>query len=161
MPELLISAVAFLLAIVFAAVWGAHLFETGVLYAAWTTDPPKSFIAFLESDTAKPLAGFWRTLVPGLYTMAFLAIIVAAVAGVQTHLALAVAGVCGLIHLAMIVLIFSPTNVKLGFYGGPGAASLDPQVARGLIFWWGKWNYVRLGFETAGLIAAIIAFRMS
>lgn len=161
MSHLLISIFSFLLAMVFAAVWGAHLFETAVLYSAWASDPPKSFIEFLATASAKTLARFWRALVGWLYAAASFAIIVAVVTGLRVHFALAIAGACGLVHLAMIVLIFASTNVKLGFYGGPGAASLEPQVAKTLILRWGRWNFVRLGFETVGLAAALIAFGAS
>ena len=155
------NALSLLLSVAFAAVWGAHLFETAVLYSAWVSDPPKSFVEFLATAAASRLARFWQTLVPGFYTVSSVAAIAAVVTGLQTHLALAVAGLCGLIHLAMIILIFAPTNQKLGFYGGPGVASLDPRVARNLILRWGRWNSVRLGFETIGLIAALLAFRAS
>jgi len=42
MSDLLVSVVSFLLAMVFAAVWGAHLFETTVLFRVWAADPPKA-----------------------------------------------------------------------------------------------------------------------
>ena len=161
MSDLLLNAFAFLLAVVFAAVWGAHVFETAVLYSAWAAEPPKSFFEFLATRSAKTLARFWQILAPSLYTVAITALIIAFVAGMQMHLALALAGICGLIHLAMIVLIFAPTNTKLGFYGGPGAASLDPRLAKTLIRRWGRWIFVRLGFETAGLVAALVAFKAS
>ena len=138
---------------------GAHVFETAALYLAWLEDFPNSFLEFLTTRSAKKGAKFWQTLVPWLYTASFIAVILAVVAGLRTHLALALSGVCGLIHLTLIVLIFLPTNRKLGFYGGPGVANLDPPVAKTLILRWGRWNFVRLGFEATGLIAALIAFR--
>ena len=156
-----LNVFSFLLAAVFAVVWGAHGFETAVLYSAWAADPPQSLLEFLATGAAKKLARFWQILAPGLYLMAFGAVIVAAMRGLRMDLALALAGLCGVIHLAMIVAIFAPTNVKLGFYGGPGVASLDPQAAKALVLRWGRWNFVRLGFETVGLFAALIAFRAS
>ena len=160
MSDFLIIATSFLLATVFAAVWGAHVFETAVLFRVWAAEPPKALPAFVATPYATRLARFWRALAPGLYTVAPIAVIVAVVAGLQVHLALAMAGVCGLIHLAMVVLIFLPTNVKLGFYSGE-PASLDPQVVTTLVQRWGRWNLVRLGVETVGLVAALMAFKAS
>ncbi len=86
---------------------------------------------------------------------------IAAVAtGLQTHLALVIAGLCGLIHMAMIFAIFLPTNVKLGFYSGE-PASLEAQVVTTLVRRWGGWNFVRLGVETVGLVAALLALKAS
>jgi len=99
-------------------------------------------------------------LAPGLYVTAPIAVIVAAVAGLRIHLALAIAGVCGLIHMAMIFVIFLPTNVKLGFYSGE-PASLDPQLVTTLVRRWGGWNFARLGVETVGLVAALLALKAS
>ncbi len=160
MSDLLVSVVSFLLATVFAAVWGAHLFETAVLSRVWAADPPKALPAFVATPYSTRLAGFWRALAPGLYVIAPIAVIVAAVAGLRIHLALAIAGVCGLIHMAMIFAIFLPTNMKLGFYSGE-PASLDPQVVTTLVRRWGGWNFVRLGVETVGLVAALLALRAS
>ena len=160
MSELLVSAASFLMAAVFAAVWGAHVFETSVLFRVWAAEPPKALPAFVATPYSMRLAGFWRTLAPGLYTLSVIAVIVSVVAGLQTHLALALAGVCGLVHLAMIMLIFMPTNVRLGFYSGE-PASLDPQFVIALVRQWGRWNLVRLGFETVGLAAAFVALRVS
>ena len=160
MSELLISAVSFLLAAVFAAVWGAHVFETTVLFRVWAAEPPKALPAFVGTPYSMRLARFWRALTPGLYLMSSIAVILALVAGLQAHIAMAVAGVCGLTHLAMVVLIFLPTNVKLGFYSGE-PASLDPQAVTKLVLRWGRWNYARLGVETTGLVAAFLALRAS
>lgn len=160
MSDLLVSVVAFLSATVFAAVWGAHLFETTVLFRVWATDPPRALPAFVATPYSARLGGFWRVLAPGLYGIASIAVIVAVVAGLRTHPALAIAGVCGLIHMAMIFAIFLPTNVKLGFYSGE-PASLDPQVVTALVRRWGGWNFVRLGVETVGLVAALVALKAS
>lgn len=97
-----------------------------------------------------------------LYTFASIALIVAVVSGLRMRPAIVVAGACALIHLALNLLIFLPTNLKLGFDpGGPGASNLDPQTAKTLMRRWGRWNFARLGVETAGLIAALFAFRAS
>jgi hypothetical protein len=155
----LVSVVSFVLTVIFATVWGAHAFETAALYLAWIEDFPKSFLEFLATRSAKKGGMFWRRLVPCLYLVSLIAVILAVVAGLRTNFALALAGACGLTHLTMIILIFAPTNTKLGFYGGPGIASLDPHVAKTLLLRWGRWNFVRLGFEATGLIAALLAFR--
>ena len=160
MSELFVVAVSFLMAAVFAAVWGAHVFETAVLFRVWGAEPPKALPAFVATPYSTRLAGFWRVLAPCLYTVSSIAMIVAVVTGLPTHVALATAGVCGLIHLAMILAIFMPTNVKLGFYSGE-PASLDPQVVTTLVRRWGEWNFVRLGVETVGLVAALLAFKAS
>ena len=160
MSDLVVSVVSFLSAAVFAAVWGAHLFETTVLFRIWTADPPKALPAFVATPYSMSLAGFWRVLAPVLYTIAVVAVIAAVVTGLQTHLALAIAGLCGLIHMAMIFAIFLPTNVKLGFYSGE-PASLDPQLVTTLVRRWGGWNFVRLGVETVGLVAALLALKAS
>jgi len=160
MSDLLVGVVSFLLATVFAAVWGAHVFETTVLFRVWADDPPKALPAFVTTPYSVRAAGFWRVLAPGLYVIASAAVIVAVVAGLQAHPALAIAGVCGLIHMTMIFAIFLPTNIKLGFYSGQ-PASLDPQVLTTLVGRWGGWNLVRLGVETVGLAAALLAFKAS
>ncbi len=160
MSELLVSAVSFLLATVFAAVWGAHLFETAVLFRVWAADPTKALPAFVATPYSTSGAGFWRALAPCLYLMAVIAVIVAAVAGVRMHLAMAVAAACGLIHMAMIFAIFLPTNVKLGCYSG-APANPEPQVLTTLVRRWGGWNFTRLGVETVGLAAALLALKAS
>jgi hypothetical protein len=160
MSELLIVAVSFLLAAAFAAVWGAHVFETAVLFRVWAAEPSQALPAFVRTPYSMRLAGFWRALTPGLYFMSSIAVIVAVLAGLSAHVAMAAAGVCGLIHLAMIILIFLPTNVKLGFYSGE-PASLEPEVVTKLVLRWGGWNFVRLTVETTGLFAAFLALRAS
>jgi hypothetical protein len=160
MSDLLVGVVSFLLATVFAAVWGAHVFETTVLFRVWADDPPKALPAFVATPYSMRAASFWRALAPGLYVIASAAVIVAVVEGLQIHLALAIAGACGLIHMAMIFAVFLPTNVKLGFYSGE-PASLDPQVVTTLVRRWGKWNFVRQGVETVGLVAALLALKAS
>jgi hypothetical protein len=160
MFDLFTNAVTFLLAIVFAAVWGAHVFETTVLFRVWAEAPSTALPGFVATPYAKTLGRFWQALTPGLYVMSFIAPIVALLAGLQAHAAMAIAGLCGLIHLAMVVLIFLPTNVKLGFYSGK-PASVDPQVIARLLSQWGRWNLVRLGVETAGLTAALLALKAS
>lgn len=160
MPDFLIGAVSFLLAAFFAATWGAHIFETTVLFRVWAADPPKALPAFVATPYSMTLGRFWRALVPGLYVIALIAVIVAVVAGLQIHLALAIAGVCGLIHMAMNFAIFLPTNMKLGFYSGE-PAGLDLKVVTTLVRRWGAWNFVRLGVETVGLVAALLAFKAS
>jgi hypothetical protein len=162
MIHLIATAVSFLLAMFFAAAWGAHIFETAVIYSALASEPPQSLIEWVATTAAKKVPGFWQRLVPGLYTVATIAVMVSIIMGVRTEPALAIAGVCAFVHLTMNVLIFLPTNTKLGFYSeGKSASSIDPQAAKTLVRHWGQWNYVRLGVETAGLIAALFAFRVA
>ena len=162
MLQFFVSAVSWLLAISFAAIWGAHLFDTTVLFPVWASDPPKSLLDFLAAPYATRIGGFFRRMVPTLCVVAVIALVVAIAAGLRMRLALAIAAVCGVIHLTMIVLIFVPTNEELGFHpGGQGAASLDPQTVKALVRWWGRWNLVRLGVDTVGLIAALFAVKAS
>jgi hypothetical protein len=160
MIHLIVTVISFLLAMVFAAAWGAHIFETAVIYSVQASDPPQSLADWVATPAATKVPGFWRRLVPGLYTAATIAVAVSMIMGVRMQLALAIAGVCAFIHLTMNVLIFLPINTKLGFYSaGKSAPGIDPHAAKTLVRRWGRWNYVRLGVETAGLIAAIFAFR--
>ena|SRR5579872_6157419 len=162
MLQFFVSVVSWLLAMSFAAVWGAHLYQVTVLFPAWASDPPKSVVEWVATPYAKRVPGFFRPLVSALYTVATIALVVAIVTGLRVHLGLAVAGVCALIHLALNGLIMLPTNLKLGFDpGGPGASSLDPQMVKMLIRRWGRSNLVRLGVETIGLIAALFAVKTS
>lgn len=162
MIQIFVSAVSWLLAMSFAAVWGAHLYQVKVLFPVWASDPPKSVVEWLATPYAMRVPGFFRTVVSLLYTFASIALVVAVATGLRMRLALAVAGVCALMHLALNLLIFLPTNLRLGFDpGGPGALSLDPQMVKMLIRRWGRWNFVRLGIETAGLISALIALKAS
>jgi lysylphosphatidylglycerol synthetase-like protein (DUF2156 family) len=162
MLQFIVSTVSWLLAMSFAAVWGAHLYQVTVLFPVWASDPPKSVVEWLATPYAMRVSGFFRTVVSLLYTFATIALVVAVVTALRMRLALAVAGVCALIHLALNLLIFLPTNRKLGFDpGGPGASSLDPQMVKMLIRRWGRWNFVRLSIETAGLIAALFALKIS
>jgi hypothetical protein len=162
MLEFIVSAVSWLVAMSFAAAWGAHLYQINVLFPVWASDPPKSVVEWLATPYARRVFPFFRTLVSLLYTFASIALVVAVVTAPRMRLALEVAGVCALIHLAMNLLIFIPTNRKLGFDpGGPGASSLDPQMVKMLIRRWGRWNFVRLSIETAGLIAALFALKTS
>ncbi len=160
--QIIVSAVSWLVAMSFAAVWGAHLYQTTVLFPAWVSELPKSLIEWLATPYSMRVPGFYRRVLGVLYTFATIAVIVAVVTGLRMRLGLGIAGVCGLIHLALNLLIFLPTNLKLGLDpGGPGASSLDPQVVKMLVRRWGGWNFVRLGVETAGLIAALFAVKAS
>ena len=85
MSDLLVSVVSFLSATVFAAVWGAHVFETIVLFRVWADDPPKALPAFVTTPYSVRAAGFWRVLAPGLYVIASAAVIVAVVAGLPLN----------------------------------------------------------------------------
>jgi Domain of unknown function (DUF1772) len=162
MPHFLVSAVSWLLAMSFAAAWGAHLYQTTVLFPVWASEVPKSLVEWLATPYSMRVPGFFRRVVGVLYTVATIAVVVAVVTGLRMRLGLAVAGVCGLVHLSLILLIFLPTNLKLGLDpGGPGASSLDPQIVKMLVRRWGRWNFVRLGVETAGLIAALFAVKAS
>lgn len=162
MLQFFVSVVSRLLAISFAAVWGAHLYQVTVLFPAWASDPPKSVVEWLATPYAMRVPGFFRTAVSLLYTVASIALVVAVVTSLRTQLAMAIAGVCALVHLALNLIIFLPTNLKLGFDpGGPGASSLDPQMVKMLMQRWGRWNFVRLGVETVGLIAALFAIKAS
>ena len=162
MLHFLVSAISWLLAMSFAAAWGAHLYQVTVLFPVWASDPPKSVVEWLATPYAMRVPGFFRTVVSLLYTFATIALVVAVVTALRMRLALAVAGICALMHLALNLLIFLPTNRKLGFDpGGPGASSLDPRMVKMLIRRWGRWNFVRLSIETAGLIAALFALKTS
>jgi len=162
MLQFFVSAISWLLAMSFAAVWGAHLYQVTVLFPVWASAPPKSVVEWLATPYAMRVPGFFRTVVSLLYTFATIALVVAVVTALRMRLALAIAGVCALIHLALNLLIFLPTNRKLGFDpGGPGASNLDPQMVKMLIRRWGRWNFVRLSIETAGLIAALFALKTS
>jgi len=50
--QFLISVESWLLAVSFAAVWGAHLYQTTVLFPEWVSEPPKSVIAWLATPYA-------------------------------------------------------------------------------------------------------------
>jgi hypothetical protein len=160
--QFFVSAVSWLLAMSFAAVWGAHLYQTTVLFPAWVSELPKSLLEWVAAPYSMRVPGFFRRAVSALYTFATIALVVAVLTGLRMRLGLVVAGVCGLIHLALNLLIFLPTNLKLGLDpGGPGASSLDPQMLKMLVRRWGRWNFVRLAVETAGLIAALFAVKAS
>jgi len=162
LAQFFVSAVSWLLAMSFAAVWGAHLYQATVLFPAWFSDLPKSLLEWLATPYAIRVPGFFRRAVSILYTFATIAVVVAVVTGLRMRLGLGVAGVCGLIHMALNLLIFLPTNLKLGLDpGGPGASSLEPRMVRMLARRWGRWNFVRLAVETAGLIAALFAVKAS
>jgi len=156
------KAVSWLLTMFFAAAWGGHLFYATVIFPVQAAEAPKSVVEWVATPYAMRVFGFWRRVVPGLYTFALIALVLAFVLGLPTRIALAVAGVCGLTHAGMVFGIFIPINVKLGLDpGGAGASSLDPQVVKILIRRWGRWNFVRLAVETTGLIAALCAFKAS
>jgi len=162
MPEIFARAESLLLAMFFAAAWGAHLLWASVFFPPVAAEPPKSLFDWLATPYAMRLFGFWRRLVPCLYLLALIAVVEAAIMGLRTRPTLAVAGVCGLLHAAMVFGIFLPINLKLGLDpGGPGPSSLAPQMVETLLRRWGRWNFVRIGVETTGLIAALFAFRAS
>jgi hypothetical protein len=162
MLQFFVSAISWLLAMSFAAAWGGHLYQVTVLFPVWASDPPKSVVEWLATPYAMRVPGFFLTVVSLLYTFATIGLVVAVVTTLRMRLAFAVAGVCALMHLALNLLIFLPTNRKLGFDpGGPGASSLDPQMVKMLIRRWGRWSFVRLSIETAGLIAALCALKTS
>jgi hypothetical protein len=160
--QLIVGAVSWLLAISFAAVWGAHLYQTTVLFPAWFSDLPKSLVEWIATPYSTRVLGFYVRTVSVLYTFATIAVLVAVLTGLRMRLGLGVAGVCGLIHLALNLIIFLPTNLKLGLDpGGPGLSTLDPPMVRMLARRWRRWNFVRLGVETAGLVAALFAVKAS
>jgi len=162
MLEFSVRAVSFFLAVSFAAAWGAHLFYATVIFPVQASEPPKSMADWVASPYAMRVFGFWRRVVSCLYTVASIAAILAFVAGIRMHLYLAAAGICGLLHMTMVLSIFLPINLKLGLDpGGPGISSLDAQMATALVRRWGRWNYVRLTVEIAGLIAALCAFKVA
>jgi hypothetical protein len=153
---------SFLLAMFFAAAWGAHLLWATVFFPPTAAKPPQSLFDWLATPYAPRLPRFWFVVVSCLYTFALVGIIVAAITGVRTRPALAFASVCGLLHSGMVFGIFVPINLKLGLDpGGPGARSLDAAAIKMLLRRWGGWNFVRIGVETAGLIAALLAFKAS
>jgi Domain of unknown function (DUF1772) len=160
--EILVHAVTWLLALCFAAAWGAHLFYATVIFPVHAANPTTALIEWLGTPYAKRVFGFWRRAASGLYTVSSVALIGAVVAGLRARPALAVAGFLGLLHMVMVLLLFVPINVKLGLDpGGPGASSLDPQMVTALVRRWGRLNFVRAGVETAGLIAALLALKAS
>jgi anthrone oxygenase-like protein len=162
MLEFSVRAVSFLLALFFAAAWGAHLFYATVVFPVQASEPSKFMTEWVASPYAIRVFGFWRRLVSCLYTVASIALVLAFVTGIQTRLYLAVAGICGLIHMTMVFTIFVPINLKLGLDpGGPGISSLDARMVRTLVQRWGRWNYVRVAVETVGLIASLCAFKVS
>lgn len=121
MLQFLVIVVSWLLSMCFAVVWGAHLYQVTVLFPIWASDPPKSVIEWLATPYAMRVPGFFRTVVSLLYTFASIALIVAVVSGMRMRPAIVVAGVCALIHLVLNLLIFLPTNLKLGFDQGDPA----------------------------------------
>jgi len=161
MAQLVVGAVSWLLAMVFAIVWGAHIFETAVIYWVVASEPPKSLIEWNATPYALKVPGFWQRLVGSLYTIASIALIVAIGYGARVHPALIVSCVCAFIHLTMNVAVMLPINTKLGYYSAGKEASSDPQALKTLVRRWGQWNSFRLCVEAVGLIAALLAFRAS
>jgi len=98
MAQLFVGAVSWLLAMSFAAVWGAHLYQTTVLFPAWVSEIPKSLVEWLATPYSMRVPGFFRRVVGALYTFATIAVVVAVVTGLRIRLGLGIAGVCGLIQ---------------------------------------------------------------
>lgn len=162
LTALLSAVVSWLLALFFAIVLGAHVFQATVLFPVWSSDPPKSLVEWLATPYPMRVPAFFVRLVSSLYTVSSIAVLLAALRAVTPRLALAVAGICGLVHLSVNLLIFLPTNRRLGLDpGGPGAANLDPQLVKTLVRKWGAWNLVRLAVETVGFVAAVLAVKAS
>ena len=156
--NLIANGVSWLLVIAFASLLGGHLFDTVVLVPIWSSAPPQSLSEWMKSPAASRVSLFFGRLLPVLLAASVLGLAIALVLGLSDRRALALTGLCGLLHIALIFLFFIPTNRALGFL--PGAAA-DPSRSGGLTQRWLFWNRVRICLDTVGLIAAVLAVSSS
>jgi uncharacterized membrane protein len=156
--NLVANGVSWLLVIAFALVLGGQLLDTVVLVPIWASAPPQSLSEWMKSPAAARVPRFFARLLPVLLAVSVLGLAVALVLGLGDRRALALAGLCGILHMALIFVFFIPTNRALGFL--PGAAA-DPSRWGELIQKWLFWNRVRICLDTVGLIAAVLAVSSS
>jgi len=156
--NLLTNAASWLLVVAFALVLGGHVFDTLVLVPIWSSAPPQSVNEWKKSPAAARVGLFFARLLPVMLAASVFGLALALVLGLGDRLALALTGLCGISHLALIFLLFIPTNRALGFL--PGAAA-DPSMFGQLTRKWLFWNRVRICLDTVGLIAAVLAVSSS
>ena len=156
--NLLANGVSWLLVVAFALVLGGQLFDTVVLVPIWSSAPPQSLREWMKSPAATRVPQFFGRLLPVLLAASVFGLAAALVLGLRGRRALALTGLCGILHLALILLFFIPTNRALGFL--PGSAA-DPSTLGQLIQKWLLWNRVRICLDTVGLIAAVLAVSSS
>lgn len=157
---LLVEVASMLMAVVFALVLGAQMFDAFVNQPVFFSDPPNSVCEYAKLATAHrvPLY-FTRLIVPMMA-----AIVVATVGCIADRgpAALFVSLICGILYVALIFLFFLPTNRKLGFLPPEdGARPVEPELIVRLTRRWRAWNRVRICLQFVGLVAAILAMSVA
>ena len=152
--NILTNGASWLLVVVFALVLGGQAFDTVVLVPIWSSAPPQSVNEWMKSLAVKRVPAYFAKLLPVLFAASVFGLTLALILGLRDRQALALTGLCGILHLGLIFVFFIPTNRALGFL--PGAAA-DPSMFGQLIQKWLFWNRVRICLDTVGLIAAVLA----
>ena len=151
--NIFVYAVAMLLVIDFAALFGAHMFDTSVNVPVFFADPPNSIRAWMDMPVGKKVPGFFARFF--VFSLVLTVPAIAACVVAQSPLALVVATACLVIYLGLIFLFFLPVNRKLGFLP-PVAGASPPDAATIKIFTrrWRAVNRVRSAVHFIGLVAA-------
>ena len=146
---------AWVLVLLFALVLGGQAFDAFVLVPIWSEHPPESVDRWLDTPAAGRVPRYFMRLLPPLLIIS----LAAAACALFTHLThrgwLLVAAACGVTHLALVRIVFVPTNRALGFLPSQ-SADAPPDKVR-LVRAWVRWNSVRLMIDFIGLLASVSA----
>lgn len=149
------EALAWSLVILFALVLGGQTFDAFVLVPIWSGNPPDSVDQWLGTPAAHAVPRYFSRLLPALLIASVAALAGGVFFATARRGCLVLAAACGLTHMGLVMRFFVPTNRALGF--------LPPQSTPGssdkadLVRAWMRWNYVRIGLDFVGLVAAVHA----
>ncbi len=156
---LLGRGIAWILALAFALLAGAHAFDTLVLVPLWSANPPASILAWLENPATQEIqrnvVAFFSLFVPALAGASVAALLIAIAARPPRRAWLVAASLCGLFHFSLIMLFFVPTNTSLGFFSG--SVQLSPELVPPLVNAWVRWNGIRFASDLLGFVLAVQA----
>jgi uncharacterized membrane protein len=148
-------ALAWVLVLLFALVLGGQAFDTFVLVPIWSAHPPDSVDRWRDTPAAGRVPRYFMRLLLPLLAIS----LVAAAWALFTHATgrgwLLLAAACGITHLALVRIVFVPTNQALGFLPSQ-SADAPPEKVR-LVSAWVRWNSVRLMIDFVGLLASVKA----
>ena len=157
MENIVSQALAWGLVLLFALVFGGQTFDAFVMVPIWSHDPPNSVDQWRSTPVARAVPRYFSRLLPALLATSIVALPAALFLSLPGRGWLLLAAGCGLVHMALVMRFFVPTNRALGLLPSqPRPTTPSPDKA-GLVRAWLRWNYVRIAVDLAGLVAAVHA----
>jgi hypothetical protein len=154
-PMPILDGAAILLLVAFALTFGAQTFDTYVNVPVFFSDVPNSIGTYLNYTTAHRVPAFFART--GIFTIAATAVAIVVNVTVARSPALILSASCAVAYFAMIFVFFAPTNRKLGFLRSGDVQPLSPEQAKRLSRWWQTMNFIRIGLQLVGLLAAALS----